>query len=283
MLTRRKAVRTRGEPRHGSTFPGRIGRAASAGLMTAVLGGCTLSDSLIPPNPIPETRPADLSVYSRNGTPIDPSAGEDRMAAAAPASGPVQAAPLPPAVNRTEPRREPSYRTAGAEGRAVAFPASAPTQPRRPAAAAPPPVGQRQREATGSPVLARREPERHAAAAIRFTPVIGAPVSAIRPLSEELEKSALRHGVVIRNTADKPVDNILRGYFSASGRGSHTELVYMWDILDSSGTLLHRLQGTLELPGGSGKPWDSVPEATMRDVARKTISAYLAWRNEHAG
>ena len=118
---------------------------------------------------------------------------------------------------------------------------------------------------------------------IRFTPVIGAPVGAIRALSEQLEKSALRHGVLIRNSADQPVDNILRGYFSASARGSHTELVYMWDILDSSGTLLHRLQDRVEVPGGTGNPWDSVPEATMKDVARKTISAYLAWRSRRAG
>ena len=113
--------------------------------------------------------------------------------------------------------------------------------------------------------------------------MIGAPVSAIRPLSEQLEKSALAHGVVIRNTVDKPVDNILRGYFSASKRGSHTELVYMWDILDSSGAQLHRIQGTVTTRGGSGKVWDTIPDATMKDIARKTISAYLAWRARQAG
>ena len=96
MLTWRKAGRAAGGT--GFAFSDRIGRAAFAGALAAAVGGCTLSDSLIPPNPIPEARPADASAYSQNATPIRPSAGETRMAMAAPypVSDPVQAGPLPP-------------------------------------------------------------------------------------------------------------------------------------------------------------------------------------------
>ena len=259
------------------------GRAVIAVLLSA-LGGCTLSDSLIPPNPIPETRPYDTSGYSQSMTPADPSAREGSVpiASPGPVSVPVQANSLPPVATQAALRLEPSHQADNADRRAAAFPASNHGPVREPAVRAPRPSGRTQPQPVGAP-LARREAPRQATVRVRFTPVIGAPVTAIRPLSEQLEKSASRHGVVIRNTADEPVDNILRGYFSASGRGSHTELVYMWDILDSSGMLLHRLQGTLELPGGSDKPWASVREATMRDVARKTIAAYLAWRDKQAG
>lgn len=262
------------------------GRAAFAALLAAALAACTLSGSLIPPNPIPEARPSDAAGYPQNATPINPSTGQERLAAAGAASapGPVRAAPLPPlSAGATQspaasPRRS-------AQKRAAAFPTASPPARRRAAARTTTPAvpeSQPQRRGAAS-ATARREPQRRMTATIRFTPVIGAPVSAIRPLSAELEKSALRHGVVIRNTAGKPVDNVLRGYFSASRRGSHTELVYVWDILDSSGTQLHRMQGTVTTAGGSKNVWDSVPAATMRDIARKTISGYLAWRAGRPG
>ena len=282
MLIRRKAPRAAGDKM--PVLDGRLAISGAAfGVLLASVGGCTLSDSLVPPNPIPGARPSDTATYSRDATPIDPSTGEDRMAMAAPASTPVEAGPLPPPAASAQPLRPSPSRVPREERQAVSFPAA--TQAHRSGAVRrmAPPVQESQPQPASAAPAARREAPRQSAATIRFTPVIGAPVSAIRPLSEQLEQSARKHGVVIRNTAEKPVDNILRGYFSVSRRGAQTELVYMWDVLDNSGTQLHRIQGTLTVPRRPGKAWESVPDATMKDIARKTISSYLAWRAAQAG
>jgi hypothetical protein len=129
----------------------------------------------------------------------------------------------------------------------------------------------------------QRQPEKQMQATIRFTPVIGAPVGAIEPLSAELERAAHRRGILIRTTADEPVDAILRGYFSASKHSRHVKVVYVWDVLDDRGNRLYRISGHETVPAKSGHAWASVPASTMKDIARKTINAYLAWRASHSG
>ncbi len=270
-----------------------IVRLPVAMLLAAAASACTLSDSLVPPNPIPEARPSEAAGYGQDATPIDPSTGDDRVAMAAPApTGPVEAAALPPPAATTSrsggvyaPRTAPG--SGSSNRQAAAFPAASQKRRTPPPARAsepqPAPAAAPAAPAAAATTTASREPARQTAPTIRFTPVIGAPVGAIRPLSAELEKAARSHGVVIRNTADEPVDNILRGYFSASAGGSKVRLVYMWDVLDASGTQLHRMQGTVTAPGSAADPWKSVPDATMRDIARKTISDYLAWRAGRPG
>ena len=206
-----------------------IVRLPVAMLLAAAASACTLSDSLVPPNPIPEARPSEAAGYGQDATPIDPSTGDDRVAMAAPApTGPVEAAALPPPAATTSrsggvyaPRAAPG--SGSSNRQAAAFPAASQKRRTPPPARAsepqPAPAAAPAAPAAAATTTASREPARQTAPTIRFTPVIGAPVGAIRPLSAELEKAARRHGVVIRNTADEPVDNILRGYFSASAGG----------------------------------------------------------------
>lgn len=116
-------------------------------------------------------------------------------------------------------------------------------------------------------------------ASIRFTPVIGAPIEVVRPLSSELSAAAKSRGIAIRTSSDVSSDNILRGYFSALNDGRKTTVVYVWDVLDNAGNRLHRIQGKEAVAGKPGDPWASVPASTMQTIANKTIDAYLEWRN----
>ncbi|MEM9106369.1 MAG: hypothetical protein AAGC96_12000 [Pseudomonadota bacterium] len=120
-------------------------------------------------------------------------------------------------------------------------------------------------------------------ASISFTPVIGAPVEAVQPLSRQLGTEARARGIVILQTGDANSKHILKGYFSAFTDGDQTTVGFVWDVLDTSGTRLHRIRGQEQAPGTAEDPWDRVEEATMEAIAARTIADYLAWRNATGG
>ena len=111
---------------------------------------------------------------------------------------------------------------------------------------------------------------------ISFTPVIGAPVSAVRPLSRQLGSEARARGLVIVNSTDGG-SHILKGYFSAFADGDKTTVAFVWDILDGSGTRLHRIRGQEIAQGTAADPWKVVQDATMEAIAARTISEYITW------
>ncbi len=113
---------------------------------------------------------------------------------------------------------------------------------------------------------------------IRFMPVIGAPVNAVTPLSRQLAVEARNRGLAILSAADPGGDNVLKGYFSADSFDGQTTVFYVWDILDSAGNRLTRIQGQESFPGGGGDPWASVPAEVMERIATRTLTDYAAWR-----
>ena len=122
-----------------------------------------------------------------------------------------------------------------------------------------------------------------ASGTIRFLPIIGAPVQAVTPLSRQLGAQARASGLSIRASGDTSSDHILKGYFSAFGSGDTVTVVYVWDILDNSGTRLHRMQGQEQLPSSGRDPWSVVPPATMEAIGTRTINEYMAWKAAHSG
>ena len=113
---------------------------------------------------------------------------------------------------------------------------------------------------------------------IRFTPVIGAPVNAVTPLSRQLAVEARNRGLAILSASDPGGDNVLKGYFSADNFGGQTTVFYVWDVLDAAGNRLHRIQGQETVAGGSGDPWTTVPADVMERIAARSIADYVAWR-----
>ncbi|MCD7111569.1 hypothetical protein LRX75_21255 [Rhizobium sp. DKSPLA3] len=121
------------------------------------------------------------------------------------------------------------------------------------------------------------------AGSIRFLPIMGAPVEAIRPLSEQLGADARSHGLTIKTAADGGSQHILKGYFSAFKDGRKTTIVYVWDVLDQAGNRLHRIQGQDSVDTKGADLWSGVPPQTMRDIATKSVGQYLTWRDATAG
>lgn len=118
---------------------------------------------------------------------------------------------------------------------------------------------------------------------IRFLPIIGAPVEAVTPLSKRLGAEARSSGLTIRSASDNSARYILKGYFSAMNDSGKTTVVYVWDVLDSGGARLHRIQGQETVSGTASDPWTVVPARTMEGIAQKTIRQYLDWRGSAPG
>lgn len=113
---------------------------------------------------------------------------------------------------------------------------------------------------------------------ISFTPVIGAPVEAVQPLSRRLGAEAKNNGLTILQSTSDQSDHILKGYFSAYSDGDKTTVAFVWDVLDSNGNRLHRIRGQEIAQGTASDPWGVVQSATMETIATKTINGYLSWR-----
>ncbi|KJS16643.1 MAG: hypothetical protein VR78_07215 [Hoeflea sp. BRH_c9] len=113
---------------------------------------------------------------------------------------------------------------------------------------------------------------------IRFMPVIGAPVNAVTPLSRQLAVEARNRGLAILSASDPGGDHVLKGYFSADNFDSQTTVFYVWDVLDTAGNRLHRIQGQESFAGSTGDPWASVPADVMERIAARSLADYAAWR-----
>lgn len=116
---------------------------------------------------------------------------------------------------------------------------------------------------------------------IRFLPIIGAPMAAVKPLSQELGTAARSSGLTILPSSDRAADNILKGYLSAFEDGNNVNVVYVWDVLDSAGNRLHRLQGQQSARKTGRDPWDAANAPLMQEIARATISNYVEWKRNH--
>ncbi|WP_136660255.1 hypothetical protein [Nitratireductor sp. XY-223] len=155
-----------------------------------------------------------------------------------------------------------------------------PAQPVEPIGSDQPAIPTEQTTTNSTPVpststanLARQ----NSASTISFTPVIGAPVGAVQPLSRQLGSEARARGLVILNSGDGNSNHILKGYFSAFTDGDKTTVAFVWDVLDRSGTRLHRIRGQEVAQGTAADPWDVVQDATMEAIAARTIADYVAW------
>lgn len=118
---------------------------------------------------------------------------------------------------------------------------------------------------------------------IRFLPIIGAPVQAVTPLSRQLGAEARSHGLTIRSAGDASSSYILKGYLSAFSDGPSVTVVYVWDVLDNSGSRLHRIQGQENVPSSAADPWAAVPASVMQQIASKTIDEFSSWRQQRGG
>ena len=244
-----------------------IGKLLSACIVALSVSGCNTSEALTPR--------AEIGGGNRASTPVT-QADTERMARS----------PRPETYSNQTYRND-TYQPRPQntlEAQAQAMQSGNQTSP---ASSGPPPdwQGQSQAEAQSTAAAPQQEASLPAAAGntIRFLPIIGAPVQAVTPLSRRLGAEARAAGLTIRPSSDTGTEQILKGYFSAFSDGEKITIVYVWDVLDNTGSRLHRMQGQENVPGSGQDPWAAVPSSTMELIAAKTIQDYMSWRQSHGG
>lgn len=144
-------------------------------------------------------------------------------------------------------------------------PATAPAAPPPAAAAATPPP------APAPTAAAPRE-------ALRFhiAPVVGVTGDNAATLSARLSQSAGRRGLALASSGGE-ASHVLRGYFSTVDEEDGTVVIYVWDVLDASGTRVHRIQGR-ELSTGEGGGSRAVSATALEAIADRTMGDLAGWR-----
>ncbi|WP_152046046.1 hypothetical protein [Aureimonas psammosilenae] len=111
-----------------------------------------------------------------------------------------------------------------------------------------------------------------AAEPIQFLPAVGIPADKAQLLSMSLGEAARTANVTILPAAEGIAPRRLKGYLSTVDGASGEVVVYVWDVVDPGGERISRIQGQVET-GGSGTSWSGVGEATLREIASRTIAA----------
>ena len=110
---------------------------------------------------------------------------------------------------------------------------------------------------------------------LHLAPVVGAPEQAAMPLGARIASRASERGVTLVAAGDGSTTHVIRGYFSTISEGNETTVIYVWDVTDTAGTRIHRIQGQARSTGGEG--WNSVNAQTMETIADQTVDQLATW------
>lgn len=116
-----------------------------------------------------------------------------------------------------------------------------------------------------------------AEAKFAFAPVTGGPPEEISTLSKQIAQNAEAAGLTLVQQGDPSTTYLVKGYLSAVGGSSGTVVIYVWDVLDTSGARLHRISGQENSGASSGDPWAGVSNKTLSTIARDTVGQLAAW------
>lgn len=114
---------------------------------------------------------------------------------------------------------------------------------------------------------------------LQFAPIIGAPVEEVTPLSRRLTMRAKEKKLDIFPQSEKNITHVLKGYFSLLNENGKVTVVYVFDVIDTAGNRLTRIQGQESVAASSATAsWESVPATVMEKIADRTIDDFAAWR-----
>ncbi|MCG6114501.1 MAG: hypothetical protein MEQ84_04815 [Mesorhizobium sp.] len=109
-----------------------------------------------------------------------------------------------------------------------------------------------------------------------FDPVVGASGEATQPLAARLSSLAVESGIPLAAPGNAATLS-MKGYFSAISEDGITTVIYVWDVVDGTGTRLHRIQGQQQAAGGDGEGWNAVQAETMEAIADATMNQLVTW------
>ncbi len=114
-------------------------------------------------------------------------------------------------------------------------------------------------------------------ATFAFEPFTGAPGNTADQLSELIGHEAREQGLTLVRRVGAPASYRINGYLAATGNQSSVTLFYVFDVVDASGSRVHRIIGQESAPGTSGDPWSGIEGDTLSLVAKRSVASLRAW------
>lgn len=119
---------------------------------------------------------------------------------------------------------------------------------------------------------------------VYVAPIVGSTVEALTPLSRRISLRARESGIVLNASGEPNTQYTVKGYFSALPEDQETTIIYVWDVLDTAGNRVHRIQGQQVSAGADvSAPWTNVPPATMETIADTTVNELASWFARQSG
>ncbi len=115
--------------------------------------------------------------------------------------------------------------------------------------------------------------------AIAMAPVTGAPESFAKVLAAELLSQSASLGLPVGASPASP-SYVLKGYVSALDE-QPPSYVFVWDLSDSAGNRVHRIQG--QEKAAPGDPWSAASADAARRIAGRTAEQLAVWLAANAG
>jgi len=111
---------------------------------------------------------------------------------------------------------------------------------------------------------------------VGLAPVMGAPEAVSKQVGSQLNSSLQRQRVGIAQGSD-PANYTLRGYMVATREKAGTKVAYIFDLTDTAGKRVNRIQGEEMAQGGGGSDaWSAVTPEVSQRITDKTASSLAA-------
>lgn len=118
---------------------------------------------------------------------------------------------------------------------------------------------------------------------LQIAPIVGAPEETVLPLIQRINAIAQSSGIPMSANGEPAPDLILKGYFSNLSEDKDIHVLYVWDIMDSSGRRVHRLRGEVKSINtlNQREDWSIITAQMMQNIADKTMKDYSDWIISH--
>ena len=110
-----------------------------------------------------------------------------------------------------------------------------------------------------------------------FEQLTGLPGNLADDLSQDLGSRAAVENLNLVRRVGAPATYRVKGFLSAAGDQYTTTIFYVFDIIDTNGNRVHRIDGQEQTGGNSGDPWNSVSSDALKRIASRTIASMKAW------
>lgn len=128
-----------------------------------------------------------------------------------------------------------------------------------------------------TPTAPAQVPSIDASKALSFLPFEGAPQNKATSFNRFLNTTAQTNGLTVFPPTRSGAKYKVKGYFSALNDGTGTLLVYVWDVTDSTGKRLHRINGRERTGTSRSDPWQAITDREIQRVAATTTAKLKSW------